>query len=293
MKIMKKKTMKRAHEATGSNGVGAAPAAGGDRQARARRPNLPRSEPERSFAGVFSPGEPKSAPSATAPTGGPRPAKGRPPGVSEGVTAGYQVIEDYIRQGQDFARKFWSGTAADATSSRNNVAERMIRSASDLASLFSEFLQTVTLPPNRPSPGNAPIPDFGLPGSAKGPSPQATPAPNRRPNGAGDPQAQGDPPPAIWIDLRSRRRVEVSVELRPGEWRRALVAHDLRAADSSLARVPGPRIDTQLKERRVIVRLRVPDRHPPGVYSGLIIDGKTNLPCGTLALRIWRSDRAS
>lgn len=285
--------MKRPHKAGGTKGAGRAKATNGDRQARARRPDLPRTEPERSFAGVFSPGEPKNGPAPGAPVGTPRSAKGRPPGVSDGVSAGYQVIEDYIRQGQEFARKFWSATPTGATSARNNVAERMIRSASDLASLFSEFLQTVTLPPNRPSPGSAPIPDFGLPGSAQGQAPEAPRAPNGRPKAAGDPHADAEPAPTIWIDVRSRRRVEVSVDLRPGEWRRALVAHDLRAADPSVPRIAGPRIETPAKERRVVVRLLVPDRQPPGVYSGLIIDGKTNLPCGTLALRIWRSDRAS
>ncbi len=254
---------------------------------------------------MFSPGEPKGGPASGATagakngspsgaTGGTaRPGKGRPPGVSDGVAAGYQVIEDYIRQGQDFARKFWSATPASATTARNNVAERMIRSASDLASLFSEFLQTVTLPANRPSPGSAPIPDFGLPGSGPGPAPPRPPASNGRSKTAGDPPAHAEPAPPIWIDVRSRQRVEVSVDLRPGEWRRTLVAHDLRAADPSIPRLAGPRIETLAKERRVVVRRQVPDRQPPGVYSGLIIDGKTNLPCGTLALRIWRSDRAS
>jgi hypothetical protein len=255
---------------------------------RAHRPELPRSAPERSFSGAFSSAEPKTGPDSGA--SNEAPGKRRSPGISDGVSAGYQVIEDYIRQGQEFAGKFWSATSGEATAARNNVAERMVRSASDLASLFSEFLQTVTLSPSRPSPGSAPIPDFGLPGSAQPGSAQNDE--QAQTPGASPPRAPAaDPSPAIWIDVRSRQRVEISADLRPGEWRRTLVAHDLRAADASVPRVPAPRIDTMAKERRVVIRIRVPDTQPPGVYSGLVIDGKTNLPCGTLALRIFRSDR--
>jgi hypothetical protein len=269
--------------ANGANGSSAAPP-------RVRRPELPRTEPERSFTGVFSGGSDKRRPSGAgraASAEGPREGARRAPGVADGVTAGYQVIEDYIRQGQEFARKFWSAAPSSA-STRNNVAERMIKSASDLASLFSEFLQTVTLPPNRPSPGSAPIPDFGLPDPPNGhPKARAESGAASGATGAAETGA-----PAIWIDLSSRQRVEVSVDLRPGPWRRAMVAHDLRAPGPSAARLPGPHIETEAGERRVVVRLKVPDQQPPGVYSGLIIDGKTNLPCGTLAVKVWRGARA-
>jgi len=264
---------------------------------RVRRPELPRTEPERAFTGVFS-GGPDAGRGAEAgrangagrgaPRPDPREGAGRAPGVADGVTAGYQVIEDYIRQGQEFARKFWSA-APTGSNTRNNVAERMIKSASDLASLFSEFLQTVTLPPNRPSPGSAPIPDFGLPD----PPPAANGHTKAHAGAGAAPGTEGAPEaaaPAIWLDLSSRQRVEVSVDLRPGPWRRALVAHDLRGP--AAARLAGPRIETEAGERRVVVRLKVPDRQPPGVYSGLIIDGKTNLPCGTLAVKVLRGARA-
>ena len=81
------KKTKSVNEAVGTNGFEGAKTAGGARPGRARRPDLPRSEPERSFAGVFSPAEAKSGHTSEAPNGAPRPAKGRPPGVSDGVTA--------------------------------------------------------------------------------------------------------------------------------------------------------------------------------------------------------------
>jgi hypothetical protein len=240
---------------------------------RIKRPHLPRSEPERSFSGLFSDGQAKrraaGKPAAGAPRDGAAPDDDRSPGISEGVTTGYEVIEDYIRQGQEFARELWRSAPTAAAGARRNVAERMVRSASDLASLFSELLQTVTLPANRPSPGSAAIPDFGLPNGGSNGARHAEPA-----------------APPIWIDLQSRRPVEISVDLRPSPGKRSFVAHDLRATSPSLPRVAGPRIETQAD--RLVVRVRVPDRQPPGVYSGLIIDEKTNLPCGSLTLQVRR-----
>ena len=171
-----------------------------------------------------------------------------------------------------------------AESARNSVTERMIRSASDLASLFSEFLQTVTLPTDRPRPGSAPIPDFGLSGTPVGEEGRPT-AGHREATAAGR-----EPAPSIAGDVRSRQRVEISVDLRPGGWRSTLIAHDLRSADAKAPRIKAPRIDAQTQQHRVVVRLRVPDAQPSGVYSGVIIDGKTSLPCGALAVRVWRGD---
>ncbi len=253
---------------------------------RARRPKLPRSEPHRSFAGVFSPASPPNGSGAGRgkPGGSPRPSARKTPGVSGGVAVGYQVIEDYIRQGQQFARKFWSAAPGAPANARDNIADRMVRSASDLASLFSEFLQTVTVPADRRPPGSAPIPDFGLPkpGQPRAARPErpANPAPN------GGASAVAAAAPAIWIDVRSRRPVEVSVDLRPGPPALRLIAHDLRAAGVTSARVKAPRIEVRPNEHRVIVRLQIRDGQPAGVYSGTILDGGTNLPRGTVAVRI-------
>ena len=97
-----------------------------------RRPPLPRAQPIRNFAGVF--GAPAKASRARAPerdgAGGTdkrratktrtekasagRGARKSPMGapaatVARGVNAGYRVIEEYLRQGQDFARSLWAG----------------------------------------------------------------------------------------------------------------------------------------------------------------------------------------
>jgi hypothetical protein len=37
---------------------------------------------------------------------------------------------------------------------------------------------------------------------------------------------------------------------------------------------------------RPVVRIRVPDSQPAGVYSGVIVDQDSGNPCGTITLRI-------
>jgi hypothetical protein len=61
---------------------------------------------------------------------------------------------------------------------------------------------------------------------------------------------------------------------------------DLRATEPGLPPLTGVHITTAPDGDHVNLRLRVPDGQPPGIYSGLILDARTSLPCGTLAVRL-------
>jgi hypothetical protein len=289
-----------------------------------RRPALPRAQPIRNFAGVFG-AAPRSAHASKAGAEKPRSEKPRsdssradkgPTGqgkrkkpmsapaatVARGVNAGYRVIEEYLRQGQEFARSLWPASGGGARAAHNggtaeapmNMTERLVRSASDLAALFSEFLQTFSLPGILPAPGSTPIPDFGI-GRNTGAAPPATEAGRTGARRTGSADAAGVSAPAadaattISIDLRSRRRTTVTAFVQPGGWSGGLVVHDLRppngAGQAGSARLTG--VTATAADRRVVIAVDIPDTLAAGTYSGLIVDADSNLPRGTLSIQVF------
>jgi hypothetical protein len=197
--------------------------------------------------------------------------------VPAGVDLGYRVIEEYMRQGQDFARSMWSpsGTLDPATMDPRRLTERMFQYASDLAATWLEFVQATMA---------------GAPASGSG-----APAPRPPTMGGFDihrPAPEGPPAPPgeskdllVSVDVSATQRVEVSVDLRPAA-ATTLAVHDLRAAEAGAPRIAGVTVERQADERW-LVRVVVPDGQPAGTYSGLIVDRETNLPKGTLAVRVY------
>jgi hypothetical protein len=246
---------------------------------RVKRPPLKRARPIRSFGGLF--GAPDSHDRASphlAAEGQNGSSTPSSESVGRGVNAGYRVIEEYIRQGQEVARSLWPGARVGSTPGAEplNMTERMIRSASDFAGLFSEFLQTFSLPGTLPPPGSRPIPGFGIADKEKADPPaQAPPA-----------AAKDHSPTLVSVDVESKRRTEVTLELKPLSWTANLDVHDLRSARINAQRLRGIKAICLPDERRIVFRVRIPDRQPAGTYSGLVVDRSTNLPRGTLSVRI-------
>jgi hypothetical protein len=135
-----------------------------------------------------------------------------------------------------------------------------------------------------PSNGHASTPANG---SAKQPlaAAPAAAAPAREPAAHADARDTAQPTFALAIDLASKKRAEVTLDLKPGA-PTALSAHELRAADPNLPRIGPVVIEMQPDQQRVVVRIRVPDTQPAAIYNALILDDATNLPRGTLTVRI-------
>ncbi len=244
-------------------------------------PRLRRTGPVRNWDGLF--GSPRDA---KPPVGGPPPEPGhRPPAssVTRGVDLGYRVIEEYMRQGEAFARSNGStrGTSAPSAADPRKLTERMVEYASDLAAAWLEFVQmTMPAPPaSQTSPRPATEPggfDIG----------RAAPTP-------ADPAAvrtEAYVPELPWgtsIEMASKRRVEVTLDLKPEAGGALLRAHDLRARDPEIPRIRGISVTASAPDRRVLLRIDVPDDQPPGTYTGVIVEDASNLPRGTLAVRIF------
>lgn len=208
---------------------------------------------------------------------------------------GYRVMEEYLRQGQNMARAvglpFSGGAPADdGLQSRMGA---MVRSFSDFASLWMDLMGRVgaggfgaSAPGTTPPVGTAgPFPAGGGPGAA-GASRAVAPERPVAPEPHVPPEPQAVAPLALTLDLQSARRIEVWVDLRPRSSGLSLVVHDLRASEPDKPRLTGVTLEGLPDEERVTLRIQVPDDHPPGVYSGVILDARTSLPRGTLSVRI-------
>jgi hypothetical protein len=163
----------------------------------------------------------------------------------------------------------------------------MVRTMTDMATLWLDFLGSA---PWARMPGFMGMP--GMPGAKPTPPPGSTPAP---PFSAGTPPEPPPAPgaierapgqqrprrPAVSVDVTSRRRTEVILDLRPLSAEGALRVHDLRAPDPAAPRLCGATIAGVPGEDRWWCAWRCPTI-TPGLYSGLILDDRTGLPRGSL-----------
>jgi hypothetical protein len=259
---------------------------------RHKRPELDRFGPIRALGGA--PGSPRDgAPPAEART---RADASPLDTISRAVEGAYGVIEDYMRQGQGFARTTESQRESTGPSAPDprRLTERMFQSASDLAALWLDYAQATLdrRATSAPSGGTGPsgpaaphVGGFDIGGTPAGPSaPSAPSAPASRVEATRSPALDV---PSISIDIVSKRRAEVTVELKPGALGAALAAHDLRSGYPGLTRISGVTAEPKPSENRIAIGIEVPDVLPAGIYSGLIVDTVTNLPQGTLSVRVF------
>jgi hypothetical protein len=248
-----------------------------DSNERVKKPEPDRTQPIRNWWTMFCPpGPPMSAASPGGPPPDGAPAQGDP--ISRGVEMGYRVIDEYLRQGQNVARAVWAPPPG-AMPGDEGLQQRMgamFRSFSDFASLWLDMMA-------RMGTGHAPpvgtAGPFNVGGEARGAQ-----APR-----AEAPASEEGPTPGLLslnVEVDSTWRTEVLLDLRPHSASLPLRVHDLRAPEPDKPRLTDVTLETVPAEERVCIRVRVPDDQPPGVYSGLILDARTNLPRGTLSVRL-------
>lgn len=264
---------------------------------RKKRPELDRHGPVRRFEGVFGRsaggvGSGRDQVNGAGPAGAST--------IAQGVEAGYRVIEEYLGQGRAFARSAasprWSQAARAADPQM--LAERMLQYASDLGEAWLEYVRVTTgssFATNPPKNSADMPPDVG--GFDIGDRPDAAPAAAPRPRARAAPEGTNGTSrlevPRISIDIRSKRRAEIAVELKPGSARMELAAHDLRHRDPHVARISGVIIEADPNDHRVTIRLAIPDDQPAGTYSGIVVDTEGNLPQGSLSVIVFEPTEGS
>jgi hypothetical protein len=265
---------------------------------RAKRPKLERDRPVRTFSTLFgsAKGRPErratteSSSSADSP---PEPAPNPPPvapALSDTVELGYRVIDEYLKQGQQVAQAFnptaWAGRGAGSADDLQQMGQRVMQYGWDFAGLWFEMWSRMA--------GNTsawmPIPGMpGMPGMPRPPGaeqkPGAAPVPNGAShNGAASVGTNGDGERVV-VSVACERPTSTAVELRSGP-PSELVVHALRAEDHEGPPIRDVRVERQPGDGTVVVKVTVSASQAPGTYNGLIIDSKTNLPRGTLSVRV-------
>jgi hypothetical protein len=240
-------------------------------KARVKRPELPRSEPIRSWSTLFGP--------AAGPGEGPLRSAGD--SVQRGVELGYRVIDEYIRQGSSMAASFTSPRGAQAPSLQDlpQMTERMLRYAADMSSLWFDAM-------------NMMVSNLGAQAGAAG----ATPAAN---GSAVPPDAPGparSPAPGV-----AAQPARVVLDVRsPEHAAEVIVALDELALDATVedladvsGRAQGAITGVKLAtapDGATRVRVRVPQGLAPGRYSGAVLAAGTRRPIGRVTVVLDASD---
>jgi hypothetical protein len=185
--------------------------------------------------------------------------------VSHGVELGYRVIEEQIRQGQRVAEKLnrRSYDPRAMGGDLREVADRVWRYYTDLGALWVDFLSSLA------GDGDLVRRLFG----AWQPRPE--PSNPASTNGA----------TAVSIEVSCARPARVTLDLRPHSEGMPLVCQELRALDAGKPPLTDVRFEPS-PDGPLSLRIRVPEAHPPGIYTGAVIDRDTGQPRGTLSVRL-------
>lgn len=192
--------------------------------------------------------------------------------VSHGVKLGYHVVEEHIRQGQRVAQQINNRSYTPETMGNDvqELLERMVRYYTDLGSLWGDLANSLVANPDLL--GNL---------FRRGQSQAAQPV-----NGASANGASTTVPLSVSIEVISARPTQVTLDLQPQSEGLPLATSGLHAGDPQKPPLTDITLEPGLDMGRLLLRIRVPEGQPPDVYTGVVVDKGTNLPRGTLSIRI-------
>jgi hypothetical protein len=239
-----------------------------DDSKRLHRGDPVRIDPVRNFSGLYhlsgSDGGGRFT-STTPPSSNGIPAGGRESPRDEGVGLAYRVIETYMNEGRKNAGQFNNQpyNMRAVTDGFQELLERTIRIGSELLPLWLEVLGSAV----RLDPAAMPY--------------TAGTAPHQ-PASAAQTMASK----AISIEMISNRPVQVSLDLREGSESLPLVTPGLHAVDPGKAALTDISFAPEPGGASLKLKISIPDTHPPGTYSGVVVNRDTGETHGTLSVRI-------
>ena len=246
---------------------------------RVRRPELPRTEPIRSWSTLFgAPGAAAASgaarfgiPGIPSIPGDPGAASVGPEAVRRGVEMGYRVVDEYMKQGASVANAFSNPSrqgAAESAPDLSKMTERMMQYASDFTSLWYDAMGMMM-------------------GTM---SAQARPDAGKRPSGdttsASQPSAAVLGHSRIILDVKSVQPAEIVVALDGPVYSDALTVEELkpRTGKSSIS---GARVEPASEAAGPLkVQVHVAADVAPGRYTGAILDAASGKPKGRLTVTI-------
>jgi hypothetical protein len=232
---------------------------------RVTRPRPSRTAPIRNWSALFGT---TARTNAGAEGGEPEREDGRgnlDDALSRSVSLGYRVIDEYMRQGQEAARRLSAGSYG-AAALATDVQEAMIRMARHASDFLEVGLQLLDAATDGEQRGREPV--------------------------AGD-DAPEEPTPAhvadpvrLRLEVASNVPTDVAVDLRPEFAGARLVAQALRGIEPTLPPLTDVTIQRGDDEAPLTLRLRIPDGQPHATYTGVIVEEDTGRPAGTLCVRV-------
>lgn len=190
--------------------------------------------------------------------------------VSHGVELGYRVVEEHIRQGQHTAQQINNhppnSHPRTVKSDIQTLIERLARYYTDLGSVWGDLINSLAADPNFLDNLLRPL------------QPQPVPAMHN-----GTPKNRAA---TVAIEVTSPRPTQVILDLHPGAEGLLLTTPGLHAVDSQKPPLTEVIFEPSIDDGNLCLRIRVPDGHPPGTYTGVIVDREAHVPRGTLSIRI-------
>jgi hypothetical protein len=192
-----------------------------------------------------------------------RPKESRSDQVSAGVGLAYRVIEKYINEGRRVGEQFNRQPDRRGATTRplQELVNRMLRYQAELLPLWLDLLGSLTKV------------DFAR---------IADPAGSDRRQLRKRASTDGK----VSIELTSTRPTEISFELQEDSESFALVIPGLQALDPHKPTLTDIHFVPRTGRGRGKLRVTIPNRQPPGTYSGVIVDRKTGDIRGTLSVRV-------
>jgi hypothetical protein len=187
--------------------------------------------------------------------------------LAHGINLGYSVIDDQIRRGERLAERLRHGAATPGVSPTvelSQLLERALNVYKDMGALAVTAAEALARSPmlqaglSRAWPGNGVV------------------EPGRAP-GAGS---------RFSIELASSRKTHIEVDLRQTVGTGVPLVHALHAVNPAHPPLTGAHFTLEPGATSPLLHISVPDAQPAATYSGVIVDGGTNQPCGTISLRI-------
>jgi hypothetical protein len=183
--------------------------------------------------------------------------------LTRGVQLGYKIIDEHILQGHRSAQRLRASHAQPEEPARSveKLVERALDLTKDVGALWLDALEMIV---------HAPAALAGR-GDSEGRSHAETGA------------AGGTP---VAVEIASSRRVQVNLRLTGKIGSPLPRVHALYAADPALPPLAGIALRPSPETGEPILQVEIPDPQPPALYTGVVVDARSNEPVGTLSIRV-------
>jgi hypothetical protein len=235
-----------------------------DKPERLHRPDLERDGPNRSAMSFMREAGPGGRANTKALGNGSDPGEDV---LAHGVKLGYAVIDDQIQRGERLAerlRRDATRPGATPTAEISLLLERALNVYKDMGALALSAAEALA---------RSSVLQSGLSRAWPG-------------NGGGDPGRAPGAGSRFAIEIASSRKTVIVLDMRPTPGRAVPLVHALHAVNPAYPPLIGAHFTFDLEAMGPVLYLAVPDAQPAATYSGVIVEGGTNEPCGTLSVRI-------